>query len=522
MLTASPVARPAGRTVPGVSLSELPRITARAVLQGLVDRGLFDEDGLVTVLGEARHHLTLTELERAVARDSRVSDAVLATVKSEISGYPALSAGPFRPVPQLRQEVARAVGAIVIGDDPVTVALVEDLPSSLETLQEELGPDLNIRVITLAQFSELWAAAYEGHTFTDRPELGDIYDVLDEAVRRRASDIHISVGYPPTLRVDGRLVTLPTQNADAAWLRSEIARIAGIERLARLEKHYDVDMAFTFGSVRFRINFGMDKNGYTFAARKIPTRVPSPDEIGLPQSVRNLVHLDRGLILVTGPTGSGKSTTLASLLSTISRTQSRHIITLEDPVEFHIPSGRSVVHQRELGQSFSSFSDGLRQALRQDPDVVLVGEMRDVETISTALTAAETGHLVFGTLHTYDAASTVTRIVSVFPPEEQEQVRSLLSYIVKAIVSQTLLPTMAGDGRVAAFEVMLSNPAVANNLRRIDGQNQIRQTIETSTRDGMQTLDMALVELVKRHAVSEAAALEKAMIKEDFTRRLHG
>lgn len=505
-----------------MSTSELPRISAKAVLQGLVDRGLFDENALVTVLGEARHHLNLTELERAVARDSRVSDAVLASVKSEVSGYPVLGSGPFRPVGRLRQEIARAVGAIVIGEDPVTVAVVEDLPASFETLEAELGAGFQVRVITLAQFVELWAAAYDGIDFSDRPELGDIYDVLDEAVRRRASDIHLSVGYPPTLRVDGRLVTLPTQNVDAAWLRSEIARIAGIERLARLEKNFDVDMAFTFGSVRFRINFGMDKNGYTFAARKIPTRVPAPDEIGLPPSVQNLVHLDRGLVLVTGPTGSGKSTTLASLLTAISRSQSRHIITLEDPVEFHIPSGRSVVHQRELGQSFTSFSDGLRQALRQDPDVVLVGEMRDVETISTALTAAETGHLVFGTLHTYDAASTVTRIVSVFPPEEQEQVRSLLSYIIKAIVSQTLLPNLGGDGRVAAFEVMLSNPAVANNLRRIDGQNHIRQTIETSTRDGMQTLDMALVELVKRRAVSETVALEKAMVKEDFQRRLHG
>jgi twitching motility protein PilT len=258
------------------------------------------------------------------------------------------------------------------------------------------------------------------------------------------------------------------------------------------------------------------------AARKIPTKIPTPDEISLPLAVQNLVHLDRGIVLVTGPTGSGKSTTLAALLASIARNQSRHIITLEDPVEFHLPSGRSVVHQRELGASFTSFSDGLRQALRQDPDVILVGEMRDLETIRTALTAAETGHLVFGTLHTYDAASTITRIVSVFPPEEQDQVRSLLSYIMKAIISQTLIPNMSGTGRSAAFEVMLATPAIANNLRRIDGQAQLRQTIETSSREGMQTLDMALVELVKRRAISEEHALEKAMFKEDFLRRLHG
>jgi twitching motility protein PilT len=505
-----------------VNIEELPRITAKAVLSRLLERGLFDDDSLLTLLGESRHHLTLTELERAISRDNRVSDAVLASVKSEVSGYPGILGRKTHPYPMLKKEVSRSVGAVVIDAEPLTVAFVEDLPDAVATVQAELGEEFLIASITLSQFVELWSAAYDGSDYAERPELGDIFDVLDEAVRRRASDIHLSVGYPPILRVDGTLVSMRSQNIDAAWMRSEIARIAGIERLARLEKNFDVDMAFTFGSARFRINFGMDKNGYTFAARKIPTRVPTPEEIGLPSAVQNLIHLDRGLVLVTGPTGSGKSTTLASLLSTISRSQSRHIITLEDPVEFHIPSGRAVVHQRELGSSFTKFSDGLRQALRQDPDVVLVGEMRDLETIATALTAAETGHLVLGTLHTYDAASTITRIVSAFPPEEHEQVRSLLSYIVKAIVSQTLLPNLSGEGRVAAFEVMLATPAISNNLRRVDGQNQIRQTIETSTREGMQTLDMALVELVKRRAVSEAAALEKAMMKDEFLRRLHG
>jgi len=505
-----------------VDLTELPRITAKGVLARLLDRGLFDEASLMTLLGESRHHLTLTELERAISRDNRVSDGVLASVKAESSGYEGILGRKIRPYPMLKREVSRSTGAIVIDAEPLTVAFVEDLPDSITTVRAELEDDFLVAVITLAQFVELWSAAYDGNDYSERPELGDIFDVLDEAVRRRASDIHLSVGYPPTLRIDGTLTPLRTQNVDAAWIRSEIGRLAGIERLARLEKQFDVDMAYTYGSARFRMNFGMDKNGYTLAARKIPTRVPTPEEIGLPSAVQNLIHLDRGLVLVTGPTGSGKSTTLASLLTTISRSQSRHIITLEDPVEFHIPSGRAVVHQRELGASFTSFSDGLRQALRQDPDVVLVGEMRDLETISTALTAAETGHLVLGTLHTYDAASTITRIVSAFPPEEHEQVRSLLSYIVKAIVSQTLLPNMSGEGRVAAFEVMLSTPAISNNLRRVDGQNQIRQTIETSTREGMQTLDMALVELVRRRAVSEAAALEKAMVKDEFLRRLHG
>jgi twitching motility protein PilT len=282
----------------------------------------------------------------------------------------------------------------------------------------------------------------------------------------------------------------------------------------------DADFAFTYGAARFRVNFGRDRRGMTIAARKIPTNVPTMQDIHLPEAVRRLVGLDRGLVLVVGPTGSGKSTTLASMLSAIAVDQHRHIITLEDPIEFMIPSGRSVVHQRELGQSFISFPAGLRQALRQDPDVILVGEMRDLDTIRTALTAAETGHLVFGTLHTFDAPSTVGRLVSSFPAEEHDQVRAQLSYILKAVVAQTLLPLATTKGRVAAFEVMLSTPAIQNNLRKVEGHAFLRQTIETSSRDGMQTMEMALVDLVRRGVVRLDDAEQRAPDPENFRRRI--
>lgn len=498
------------------------RVTARGVVEEIVRRGFYDDVSLITLLGEARHHLTLAELERALARESKVSDHALTVIKSEISGYAPVPAQRVRPRPLLPAQVARATGAVVIDDAPLTVAMVEDLPGSLDAIAAEIGGQFEVQVCTISRFTELFRAAYEKAELIDRPELGDIYEVFDEAIRMRASDVHIAVGSPPTVRADGRLKQLPAQSVDSVWMRSEVARIAGVERLARLEKHHDVDMAFPYGSARFRVNFGADRNGLTIAARKIPSRIPTADEIGLPHSVQELVHLDRGLVLVTGPTGSGKSTTLAALLAEICRKQNRHVITLEDPIEFLLPDGRSMVNQRELGTSFTSFADGLRQALRQDPDVILVGEMRDQETIRTALTAAETGHLVFGTLHTYDSASTLARIVGVFPPEEQEQVRSMLGYIMKAIISQTLLPNASGSGRTAAFELMLVNSAIANNLRRIDGQAQLRQIIETSSKEGMQTMDMALVDLVKRRVVTEEVAVEKAFNREDFYKRLNG
>lgn len=499
----------------------LPKLSARALVSEILAQDIVAEADLVGLLGEARHHLTLVELERALIRTSVLSESTLSKILAKISGYlPLLSTRIGVRAELLTKEVASQLGAVVLDVEPLTVALVEDQPGHLTRLTEILGAEPRIAAATVGQFTELVKVAYLNGRRNDLEPLGDIYGVFDEAVRTSASDIHLSVGMPPSMRLNGKVVQLPYDRIDSTWMRSEVARIAGPTRLAKLETRHDVDMAFPYGSARFRVNFGADRHGLTMAARKIPTRIPTMEDLGLPRAVQNLAKLDRGLVLVTGPTGSGKSTTLASLLAWIATEQDRHIITLEDPIEFILPEGKGIVHQRESGTSFTSFPDGLRQALRQDPDVVLVGEMRDLDTIKTAVTAAETGHLVFGTLHTFDAASTVSRVTSMYPTEEQEQIRATLSYTLKGIVSQALVRNASGKGRVAAFEVMVTTPGVANNLRRVEGAVHLRSAIETGVRDGMQTMDMALADLVRRRIVTEEEALEKVVNPEDFRRRL--
>jgi len=508
-VTAAQTAAPAPPPMPTPPQAP-PRVTAAGLADGLRARQLFEPFELIELLGEARNHLTLADLERALARDGRVGQAALVELKSQISGYPPVPADITSATAALPRDLSQATGAVALSASPPVVAMVEDLPESVARIEQHLNGPFEIRVCTLPQFLELHNAAYTGTEILAKPALTDIYEVFDQVITSGASDMHLSVGAPPALRVDGKLTYLQVQPPDQAWMRREILRIGGEARLRLAEEQYNADFAFAYGTARFRVNAGAEAHGLTVAARKIPVTLPTMDEIRLPAVVRKLTTLERGLVLVTGPTGSGKSTTLASMLGSIARTQPKHLITLEDPVEFTIPHGASVVHQRELGASFTSFSDGLRQALRQDPDVVLVGEMRDIETIRTALTAAETGHLVFGTLHTYDAASTVARIVSAFPAEEQDQIRGMLSHILQACISQTLLPLAAGSGRAAAYEVMLSTPAIAANLRKTDGHAQLKQTIATSVREGMQTMDLALAELVRRRVVTEHAALEKA------------
>jgi twitching motility protein PilT len=502
------------------SKDEFPRLNARALVAELLKDELVVENDLVGLLGEARHHLTLVDLERALVRTSLLSEAGISKMLAKISGYKPIASTrvPVRPV--FTKEIAAQLGAVVLDIEPLTVAIVEDTPSNMEKIRKILGEEPRYAAATVGQFSEFMKVAYLSGKPKDLQPLGDVYGVFDEAIRRGASDIHLSVGMPPTMRVHGHITQLNYEAVDAAWMRSEVARIGGAARLAKLEKRHDVDMAFPYGAARFRVNFGADRHGLTLAARKIPTNIPTMEDLGLPRAVQNFTKLDRGLVLVTGPTGSGKSTTLAAMLAWIAMEQERHVITLEDPIEFILPEGRSVVHQREAGVSFTTFPDGLRQALRQDPDVVLVGEMRDLDTIKTAVTAAETGHLVFGTLHTFDAASTVSRIVSMYPTEEQDQIRATLSYTLKGIVSQALLRNISGKGRVAAFEVMVTTNGVANNLRRVEGAVHLRSAIETGVREGMQTLDMALADLVRRRIVSEEEALEKVVSVEDFRRRL--
>jgi twitching motility protein PilT len=498
-----------------------PRITAARLIQALVEQRIVSDEDLIPLLGEERHNLSVNSLELTLVRRNVVSDAELLALKGVVSGLRTLDDTTAAARPGLPAEAARLLGALVLDTPMLTVAVVEDLPHAIEQIAVLLGTDqFAVWLTTATRFSALYRACYTNADLDTRTACRDIFEIFDEAINRGASDVHLKCGRPPVLRVHGALVAMDCQPLDRSFMRRELERIAGPHKLAEAEEGFDADLAYTYGSARFRLNIGADRRGLTLAARKLPTEIPSIDAVRLPRLARSWTRLDRGLVLVTGPTGSGKSTTMAAILSEMIATQDRHIITLEDPIEYELPEGASVVSQRERGASFTTFADGLRQALRQDPDVIFVGELRDLETMRTAITAAETGHLVMATLHTFDSASTVARLVNSFPADEQDSIRAQLAYILKGVLSQTLLPVTNGRGRVAAFEVMGSNPAIANNLRKIDGHNQIRSTLQTSVADGMQTMDMALAELVRAKLVKESDAELKVRDIDDFRRRL--
>ncbi len=336
----------------------------------------------------------------------------------------------------------------------------------------------------------------------------DITKLLEFAYSQDASDLHISALESPMLRIHGSLrrVKMPPLSAEDA--RAMIYDIMNDEQRKIFEERSDLDFSIELGNLaRFRVNVFKQSRGYGAVFRKIPQKILSIDELGLPQIFKEIAKQPRGLVLVTGPTGSGKSTTLAAMIDYINENFEYHILTIEDPIEFVHKPKRSLVNQREVGTHTKSFAAALRAALREDPDVILVGEMRDLETIQLALTAAETGHLVFGTLHTSSAPKTVDRIVDVFPPEQQQQVRSMFAESIQAVISQTLCRKIGG-GRVAALEIMLGTPAVRNLIR--EGKiHQLPGVIQTSASLGMQTLEASLKSLVDRKLISTEVMQEK-------------
>jgi twitching motility protein PilT len=349
----------------------------------------------------------------------------------------------------------------------------------------------------------------------------DFADLLMEVVARRASDLHLSAGAPPTVRVRGRLDRLEgyPRLSDTDTREIVYSILSGDQR-QRLETNWQLDFAYSIpGHARFRVNAYYQRGAIGAAFRLIPFELTSIDQLGLPPAVHDLTRKPRGFVLVTGPTGSGKSTSLAAMLDEINSTREEHIMTIEDPIEFLHAHKKCLVNQRELGSDAQSFAAALKAALRQDPDVILVGEMRDLETISTALTAAETGHLVFATLHTQDTAQTVDRIIDVFPPEQQGQVRVQLSVALQGIITQQLLPTADGSGRVAACEVLIPNPAVRNLIR--EGKtHQIYSVLQTGSAQGMQTMDAALVSLVRTGKISQQQAESRSGAPEELRRLL--
>ena len=493
-------------------------ITADTLLSALLQEGLATEQQLVQTLGADRHSGRIDTVELSLVKAEIVSVQRLSALKGAVSGRTMVSEND-NAIPLLAQAVAKSSGAIVIDRPVPTVAFVEDLPGNIDKVSQTLGRrDFEIWLMTAPQFIDLFRAVYQGTT-SRKQETSSIFEIFDEAINKEASDIHLSVALPPVLRIDGTLVHMDRAPLTDEWMRSQVASLLGESALEDALKKFNRDAGYSYGPVRFRINVGADMRGLTLAIRRLPSRIPAFDDLGLPHAVRQFCELERGLVLVTGPTGSGKSTTLACLLAHMAIHQSRHILTLEDPIEFVLPAKKSIVHQREASLSFTSFSDGLRQSLRQDPDVILVGEARDQETIRAAVQASEQGSLVFATLHTYDAVSSLGRIVSSYPAEEQDQVRSQLAYVLKGVVSQTLVPAITG-GRVGAFEVLVSTPGVVNNLRKVDGLLQLRQLITTGIKQGMQTMEMHLAQLVRRGIITETEGEFKSRDVEEFRRHL--
>ncbi|MGC8863437.1 MAG: type IV pilus twitching motility protein PilT [Armatimonadota bacterium] len=341
-------------------------------------------------------------------------------------------------------------------------------------------------------------------------------DLLREVVERGASDLHICVGVPPILRIDGQLVPLNYEKFTPHHTQRMMYDILSDEQIQRFEDTWELDFSYSLHQVaRFRVNIFKDKGNVAAAFRLIPMKIPTIRELGLPVVLETISRRPRGLVLVTGPTGSGKSTTLAAMINLINHERSVHIITIEDPIEYLHQHRMSIINQREIGQDTKEFANALRAALREDPDVILVGEMRDLETMQNALRAAETGHLVFATLHTNSAAQTVDRVVDQFPVDQQEQVRLMLSNSLEAVLCQQLLPRAGMPGRVCAMEIMIATPAIRNLIREAKS-HQLASIIQTSANVGMQTMDQHLRDLYLKGIITYDDALARAMNVEDL------
>ncbi|GAB4141218.1 MAG: type IV pilus twitching motility protein PilT [Planctomycetota bacterium] len=350
----------------------------------------------------------------------------------------------------------------------------------------------------------------------------DIFALMDATHEKGASDLHLSVGRRPVIRVSGKLIEIGDSVVTAADTEEMAKAITPARNLEELAKTGTTDFGYAHGDkCRFRVSVLTQKGSRGIVMRQIPQKLLSFEQIGLPESVKALLRLQRGLVLVTGPTGSGKTTTLATMIDWINRNRDdAHIITIEDPIEYYHTHQKSQVTQREVGVDVPSFAEAMRRALRQDPDVILLGEMRDLDTTSAAITAAETGHLVFGTLHTTGAARTVDRIIDQYPKEQQEQIRSQLSLSLVAVISQILMPAASG-GRVAAFEVMLNNAAIENHIRKCE-TFKISSVIQTSRRQGMVLMDDFLLDLFRQGRITKETALERAFDPKGLLTRMGG
>jgi len=347
-----------------------------------------------------------------------------------------------------------------------------------------------------------------------------VVELLKQAKEAGASDLHITVGIPPKRRVNGKLITMDYPRMMPDNTMEALLEVMNEQQRLKFEEKGELDMSFSVPEMgRFRVNAFKQRGTVAMAIRLVGTSVPSAEELRIPDSVIELYKKKRGLVLVTGPTGSGKSTTLAALIDKINHNREAHVITLEDPIEYLHRHDKSMVNQREIGLDTGNYTNALRAALREDPDVILVGEMRDFETISVAITAAETGHLILSTLHTIGAASTVDRIIDVFPPHQQQQIRVQFANVLEAVVSQQLIPKADGSGRVAAFEVLHANYAVRNLIRE-GKSHQLLSVMQTNRKSGMITMDEALIQLYQNKEITSEMAIQFANDPESMSGRL--
>ena len=347
-----------------------------------------------------------------------------------------------------------------------------------------------------------------------------VHDLLKAAFAKGASDLHITRGRPPALRIDGDVIDLPYAPLTAQDAERLVHQLLSPEQAEAFEQEKDMDFSYSLDGVgRFRVNVYRQRGCSAAALRTVHSQIPTFEMLGLPKVLLQIARLPRGLVLVTGPTGSGKSTTLASMIDYINSTRPCHIVTIEDPIEYYHEHKKGLVNQREIFSDTLSFASAMKHVLRQDPDVILVGEMRDPETMKTAIEAAETGHLVFSTLHTIDAAQSVDRIIDSFPPHQQQQIRVQLGGALRAVISQQLLPRLAGGGRVPALEIMIVTPAVSNLIRE-SKTHQLYSAIQTGGQVGMQTMDQSLRDLVQRRVISREVALARALNSKELMNML--
>ncbi|MEO5534686.1 MAG: PilT/PilU family type 4a pilus ATPase [Pseudolysinimonas sp.] len=429
---------------------------------------------------------------------------------SYAESLPGYTPAPAAPLPDFRS----ASGPMVIPIPEFTIVPAQPVPSGGHAAPPQPGRVDNTSGPRFVPDDFTVAA----RTRVD----AELLNALETVITSRASDLHVSVDAPPMIRIDGSLRPLPgVDNWDRERVAAALYSLLTDEQQAHFDENLELDFAFTLSEeARFRVNFYLQRGAIGGAFRLIPTEIKPLEALGIPEVVAGFANLPRGLVLVTGPTGSGKSTTLAALVDRVNASRADHIVTVEDPIEFMHVNKRSLINQREVGSDTQSFANALKHVLRQDPDVILIGELRDLETISVALTAAETGHLVFATLHTQDAGQTIDRMIDVFPPHQQAQVRSQLAATLQGVVCQTLVKRASGQGRAVATEVLLTTPAVANLIR--EGKTyQIRSALQSGRALGMHTMDQHLADLVNSGQVTHGAAMEKVHDHEEFKRLVH-